>query len=1432
MKKQLVWLLAILLLLQPSWAGFSAVPAALYAEEPGGTSMDDAIPFVYGAETAVDLAANSYKYFVYTPDITGTYIFSSSNLTAGSPQITIYSPVQVAASPNAYGRTDIYLPVTLAAGRPYYIRLYCNTQTQFSFIALRTADDHANQQDLAAPFSLETGAGGWLEYPGDADAFTLHPLYEVMLEFSVDTAAQYKLTVDGYDLSGPPYQRNMSAGAAHTVVVKEISPRTGSYQPRPYLLRAAAVPDDAGNSDAAAAALAPDTPRSGRIDYAGDKDVYSFTADEETSGTYRLQIDGPPDILCDPLVRNGYAPVSAGDWRLIERGAGSSKYFTITGSAGSEYTIALMTQPDDYANATTYLSPGSVRAEIPVAGELEYEGDIDMFRILFATAAYYPDDSEFLEPGYYSLRVAGLTGPQSVYFDGIKLDGPESEPVLFTDGAHYVRVEAAGATGSYTLLLQKEGPTPSPPPDAEPNTAAEALLLPAEPSYDGTIDFSGDTDWFVFTADEESVYQLEAPGENCILTILSEDLIPCYEQTVGNMAGLVLLEPNSLYYVRLTHGNRTFRPPLPYRLRLTKAATPRPSWAETGENSLSLSGAAAGSLYPVAFSAPVSSEYTFRLTGDSDLHLNSDGYTAVSNTEIKRILAQGAGATLTVSGGGESPRPFTLTAAWTEDDYPGETDWWLAPLMDLDTSYTMRCDYDDDIDGLKLPAGLSGLYSFRTDSPDMTNIYIVYEENGEIVLWSDIPYGSSGYLTAELQADKQYYVAVDTVNTDAVGAVITLTARAGADDHPDGLGGGLHEEPAGRAKEAAGAIDYAGDADVFSMRPFFGPARFRVSAARPLQAEIFALDQDRRWLPLATAEGTEIDLYALNPALSEWTYHTELEFYYLRLTAAGDDAGITYTVRAEQADDYRDTFTAARAAAEGETLAGAVQFAGDADLFRFTPLLTAAYNFDFGPEDEALTWTLYDLTGTELLSGHGGGFARTLQAFAPYYLRLGAAEGAQPAYELTIRYAPPDDYGNGPGEAFALGEGGRAGVIDYNGDLDYFSFTPVLSGHYSLTGGGRHGLVAELSAADGTVLASATGESFAFRHKFTAGQTYYFSLRPQFRDRLGAYDFTLTALEDEAGESVAEALALNLPHTEEHSLGFAGDADYYALTAAAGGTYTFRSAGPLDLRAELLDAGGALIAAGDDEGAEKNFYIIAPLRGGELYYLAVQGQTGEETGSYDLLLRRETDDIPDSAAAAPHITLPYRQTQRVDFPGDVDYYALTAAEEETIVVTFGGDTAPVRGTLYDGEGRTLAEKTITAQERALVCKPGAGTFYLAVRHQLDQGKYDGSAYGPYALEIQADRTTPSPPANFTAVLSGESVLISFDPATDDTGVAAYDIYRNGWLLQANAATVFTDHSTTWNKTYTYYARARDRAGKTSAPSESVTVTTGADVTPP
>ncbi len=90
----------------------------------------------------------------------------------------------------------------------------------------------------------------------------------------------------------------------------------------------------------------------------------------------------------------------------------------------------------------------------------------------------------------------------------------------------------------------------------------------------------------------------------------------------------------------------------------------------------------------------------------------------------------------------------------------------------------------------------------------------------------------------------------------------------------------------------------------------------------------------------------------------------------------------------------------------------------------------------------------------------------------------------------------------------------------------------------------------------------------------------------------------------------------------------------------------------------------------------------------------------------------------------------------------------------------------------------------------------------------------------------SDTTPPSTPTGLSAVAtSGSSVALTWNPSTDNQGVASYDILRNGSVIGTSTTTSWTDSGTSASTTCSYAVQAVDLAGNRSGPSGAVSVTT-------
>ncbi|MGW8352247.1 carbohydrate binding domain-containing protein [Streptomyces wedmorensis] len=93
-----------------------------------------------------------------------------------------------------------------------------------------------------------------------------------------------------------------------------------------------------------------------------------------------------------------------------------------------------------------------------------------------------------------------------------------------------------------------------------------------------------------------------------------------------------------------------------------------------------------------------------------------------------------------------------------------------------------------------------------------------------------------------------------------------------------------------------------------------------------------------------------------------------------------------------------------------------------------------------------------------------------------------------------------------------------------------------------------------------------------------------------------------------------------------------------------------------------------------------------------------------------------------------------------------------------------------------------------------------------------------------------DTQAPTAPGRVTAAADGTSVLLTWNPATDDRGVTKYQVTRvggsGGTVVTDVGSTVYSDTGLAERTAYSYTVKAVDAAGNVSAASAAATATTG------
>ncbi|HCT79147.1 MAG TPA: hypothetical protein DGT23_21835 [Micromonosporaceae bacterium] len=132
-------------------------------------------------------------------------------------------------------------------------------------------------------------------------------------------------------------------------------------------------------------------------------------------------------------------------------------------------------------------------------------------------------------------------------------------------------------------------------------------------------------------------------------------------------------------------------------------------------------------------------------------------------------------------------------------------------------------------------------------------------------------------------------------------------------------------------------------------------------------------------------------------------------------------------------------------------------------------------------------------------------------------------------------------------------------------------------------------------------------------------------------------------------------------------------------------------------------------------------------------------------------------------------------------------------------------------------------------------QPVTATVSYFVRARDNAGNVSGNS-NTVTRTGASDTTPPSVPGTLSYLVAGTTITLNWGASTDNaggSGMAGYDIYRNGSFLQSiGNVTTFNDTQPV-TATVSYFVRARDVAGNVSGNSNTVTRNgSGGDTTPP
>lgn len=244
----------------------------------------------------------------------------------------------------------------------------------------------------------------------------------------------------------------------------------------------------------------------------------------------------------------------------------------------------------------------------------------------------------------------------------------------------------------------------------------------------------------------------------------------------------------------------------------------------------------------------------------------------------------------------------------------------------------------------------------------------------------------------------------------------------------------------------------------------------------------------------------------------------------------------------------------------------------------------------------------------------------------------------------------------------------------------------------------------------------------------------------------------------------------------------------------------------------------------------------APEWNGAVIYLA--GTTLQKGG----VLYRANQDIwnapPDHPAGAPYYTnlgacdgSGSNQPPTVSLTSPSAGASFTAGSSITVSANAADSDGSVSKVEFFRGGTSLGIDT-SAPYSVTWANASAGSHtFKAVATDNNNAVTSSATVSVTVTAASNDTTPPSVPGGLASPSkTATTVNLAWSAATDNSGgsgVAGYDVYRNGSLVGSPSATQYTDGGLTASTAYTYTVRARDNAGNASAQSGSISVTTAA-----
>ena len=410
-----------------------------------------------------------------------------------------------------------------------------------------------------------------------------------------------------------------------------------------------------------------------------------------------------------------------------------------------------------------------------------------------------------------------------------------------------------------------------------------------------------------------------------------------------------------------------------------------------------------------------------------------------------------------------------------------------------------------------------------------------------------------------------------------------------------------------------------------------------------------------------------------------------------------------------------------------------------------------------------------------------------------YYICVSTATGGSGDYQLDVNQSV-DLPGETINTAYKIEPDTKYTTrIDANGDVDFFKFTTKDYNAYYYFNLQNLTIPAEcyinLYDADGQELASGRSydkADFSVNAKLNPNEVYYIKVRTD-SNATGEYSIKINDVADSGGNSISNAVQVELRQEHTANISGYGDEDFFKITTDAIDAYYYFDISGLDISADhhfrLYDKSGNQISTAKSYG--KKTSVNFRLDPNTIYYFSILAE-GNGTGDYSFNITTKEDAQPNVQSKAVKIELDELLAAHITGDGDIDFFKFTtldyAAYYHFNMINRGlNQSFYLR--VYDAAGNEICNGIGSDNSSIFItCKLDANKVYYFATSAYENTKGDYELYITSKSDpepnVQENALETSAVGEIKGAVSGEGDIDWFKFTTDMYGAYYFFDFKN------------------------------------------------------